>query len=90
MLHFHAIESAILLGCDAYAFGHGDEPYKLSYGAEPLRLASLAVARPGGGWPGVFDSIGSGAAMRQIDGFFAAGKVERARRACRQIAALFE
>ncbi|SEL11366.1 Acetyltransferase involved in cellulose biosynthesis, CelD/BcsL family [Roseovarius nanhaiticus] len=88
-LHFHSIECAIFLGCDTYDFGRGDEPYKFSYGAKSRRLTSLLITREAGVSPGDFDSICTGGALEQIDGFFEAGKTDRARRACRQLARLF-
>jgi hypothetical protein len=88
-LHFHSIESGIFLGCEAYDFGRGDEPYKFWYGAKPTRLTSLTITRDATVEPGLFDSICTGAALDQIDGFFEAGKADRARRACRQLARQF-
>lgn len=84
-LHFHSIECAILLGCQYYDFGHGDEKYKFSYGAEKTEVKYFSIKRPDLEAEKVFDSINSGAALKRIEGFIEAGKTDQARRACRQL-----
>lgn len=84
-LHFHSIECAILLGCQTYDFGHGDEAYKFSYGAQANSLAYFSVERPDRDPAKVFDSISTGTALKRIEAFLKSGKTDEARRACRQL-----
>jgi CelD/BcsL family acetyltransferase involved in cellulose biosynthesis len=88
-LHFHSIEQAIALGCDSYDFGHGDEAYKFSYGAEKTKLQYFSIRRPELRRDNIFDSLGTGAALRRIEGFISSGKTEQAARGCRQLSRLF-
>jgi CelD/BcsL family acetyltransferase involved in cellulose biosynthesis len=88
-LHFHSIECAILLGCQHYDFGHGDEEYKFGYGAERTELSYFSITRVDTDAENVFDSICTGAALRQIESFLKAGKTDQARRACRQLSQIF-
>jgi CelD/BcsL family acetyltransferase involved in cellulose biosynthesis len=88
-LHFHSIECAIMLGCQAYDFGHGDEPYKFSYGAEETELAYFSITRPDPDQDKVFDSLCIGGALRQVERLIKAGKSDAAARACRQLSQLF-
>lgn len=89
-LHFHSIECAILLGCLYYDFGHGDEEYKFSYGAQKTEVQYFSVDRPDLGADKVFDSISTGAALKRIEGFIKSGKTDRAARACKQLSQIFK
>lgn len=88
-LHFHSIECAILLGCQFYDFGHGDEAYKFSYGAEKNRLQYFSITRPDAEGANVFDSLCIGSALGRIEGFIKSGKTDQAQKACRQLSELF-
>ncbi len=87
-LHFHSIECALLMGCNHYDFGHGDEEYKFSYGAKNVKVAYFSIRRPTIDAENVFDSISSGVALKRIEKFIDAGKKDEAKRACRQLARL--
>lgn len=84
-LHFHSIECSILLGCQYYDFGHGDEDYKFSYGAEKTEVRYFSIRRPNASAGMEFDSISAGAALKRVEGFLKTGKTDEARRACRQL-----
>ena len=88
-LHFHSIECAIMLGCQTYDFGHGDEPYKFSYGAEKTELAYFSITRPDPDPDKVFDSLCIGKALSQVERLIKAGKSDEAARACRQLSQVF-
>ncbi len=88
-LHFHSIESAIFLGCETYDFGHGDEAYKFSYGAEGKALQYFAIRRPDADAGNVFDTLCTGPALSRLEGFIETGKIDRAKRACRQLSQIF-
>ena len=88
-LHFHSIECAILLGYEFYDFGHGDEPYKFSYGAETTKLGYFSIRRPDAHDSNVFDTICTGVALDRIEKFIKTGKTKQARQACRQLSDTF-
>ncbi len=88
-LHFHSIECAIMLGCENYDFGHGDEPYKFGYGAVAKRLQYFSIRRPDPSEGKIFDSINTGAALKRIEAFLISGKTDEARHACRQLSKIF-
>ncbi|MGY3438666.1 MULTISPECIES: GNAT family N-acetyltransferase [unclassified Marinovum] len=87
-LHFHSIECGIYLGCQTYDFGHGDEPYKFSYGAEKVPVSYFTIIRPDEDRAMMFDPLSTGAALKRIGQFIKAGKTEQAEAACTQLAEL--
>jgi CelD/BcsL family acetyltransferase involved in cellulose biosynthesis len=89
-LHFHSIEHAITRKYKYYDFGHGDEPYKFTYGANRLKLQYFSISRAAGKDDRVFDPINSYAALERVEKFIEEGKMNRARAAYRQLAGILE
>lgn len=87
-LHFYAIEWAIGQGFICYDFGHGNERYKYSYGAEDLQTLYFDIRRAEAGSAGMLDVLCLGEALKRMEGFIRDGKTDRAARACAQLAGL--
>lgn len=85
-LHFHSIECAIELGHSHYDFGHGDEPYKFTYGAERTQLHYFTILRDNAQADMVVDPLCAAAAIEKIERFIEGGKTDQARTACQQLA----
>lgn len=88
-LHFHSIRWAIENGFALYDFCHGNEEYKYSFGAEDREVKYFVLRRDRYHPHLALDSIGTGEALRRIEGFLAEGETERAAKACGQLARLF-
>lgn len=89
LLHADSIRWAIGRGFGVYDFCHGDEPYKFSFGAEPVRVHYLAVRRRGitADQP-LLDPMSAPEALERVAGFAEAGRLAEASAGSRQIAAL--
>ncbi|KZY34785.1 hypothetical protein A3731_18495 [Roseovarius sp. HI0049] len=87
-LHFHSIEWAIAQGFICYDFGHGDERYKYSYGAENLQTLYFDIRRTEPGSAGMLDVLCLGEALKRTEAFIRDGKTDRAARACAQLSGL--
>ena len=87
-LHFHSIKWAIENGMTLYDFCHGNEAYKYSFGAEDREVQYFVLRRKRYNPHLAFDSIGTGEALRRVEGFLKDGKTERAAQGCAQLARL--
>ena len=87
-LHFHSIEWAISLGYLAYDFCHGNEQYKYSYGVSDQEVLYFSVRRKEYAPEMMFDSIGTGEALRRTADLIEKGKTRAAKIACRKLAGL--
>jgi hypothetical protein len=86
LLHAHAIEWAIGQGLQIYDFGHGDEPYKFSFGPERVPSYYLSVRRGDDG--PVFDpSISLRPALDRLADYARNGQLKRAEHGAAQLAA---
>lgn len=87
-LHFHSIAWAISQGFICYDFGHGNERYKYSYGAEDLQTLYFEIRRTEPDDAGVLDVLCLAEALRRTETFIRDGKTDRAARACAQLSDL--
>ncbi|MFG6661604.1 GNAT family N-acetyltransferase, partial [Sulfitobacter sp. 915] len=87
-LHFHSLEHAISRKYMYYDFGHGDEPYKFTYGANGLKLKYFSIRRSDAKGGRVFDPLNAYAALERVERFIEEGKMNRARAAYRQLAGI--
>ena len=87
LLHAHAIEWAIAQGLGLYDFGHGDQPYKQSFGPEATRSTFLDLRRVDDG--PVLDAVSLPLALRRLDDHAREGKTDRVRAGAGQLATLF-
>lgn len=87
-LHFHSIEWAINEGYLCYDFCHGNEPYKYSYGVSETEVLYFSVRRKDYQPDLVFDSIGTGEALRRATTMIEKGETEKAVSACKQLSGL--
>lgn len=86
LLHTHAIRWAIENGYAGYDFGHGDEPYKYTFGAvdaEVFNIRISRIARDGR----VFDPFCTPEALRRAQSFLEQGKANAALAILRQVTA---
>ncbi|ETX28457.1 GNAT family N-acetyltransferase [Roseivivax isoporae] len=88
VLHAEAIRWAISHGFTYYDFGNGDAAYKRGLGGRPFRPAQVTVRRTGGDAGPRLDRATLGDALHGLVGLLDAGRVEDARRAAAQLAAL--
>ncbi len=87
LLHAHAIEWAIAQGLSLYDFGHGDQPYKQSFGPDSTRSTYLDLRRVDDG--PVLDAVSLPLALRRLDEHARGGKTDRVRAGAAQLAGLF-
>jgi hypothetical protein len=87
LLHSHAIRQAIRAGLGTYDFGHGDERYKYSYGAQDLPLGYMVITRRTPETAPVLDRAQMQPALERTLAFLEDGKVDRATTALRQLTA---
>ncbi|MGQ0567097.1 MAG: GNAT family N-acetyltransferase [Gemmobacter sp.] len=86
LLHAHAIRWAIENGFATYDFGHGDEPYKYTFGAVDARVFNVKVSRRVRDAQ-VFDPFCTPEALRRARGFLEQGKADAALAVLRQVTA---
>ncbi len=79
---------AISQGFICYDFGHGNERYKYSYGAEDLQTLYFEIRRTEPDDAGVLDVLCLAEALRRTETFIRDGKTDRAARACAQLSDL--
>lgn len=87
LLHAQALEWAVGAGMRIYDFGHGDEPYKFSFGSESERSHYLSVRRTADA--NVLDAISLKPALLRLAEYAAAGKTTRVEKGAAQLARLF-
>lgn len=85
LLHFHSIDWAIGEGLICYDFGHGNEPYKYSYGAADQPVLYFEIRRREYEPSLAFDFLCAGEALRRIEGFLTKGSTDKALKACAQL-----
>jgi len=91
LLHSESIRWAIEKGYDLYDFGHGNEPYKYSFGATDREVGYLSLRRRSADSATPrFDPLCTAQALRRTRAMIEDGQTERAAAACAQLAALFE
>ncbi len=83
LLHAQAIEWAIGQGLQTYDFGHGDQPYKYSFGAQEVESFNLEVRRHG--QERIFDPCGIKLALERLHAFARAGQLERVQNGSAQL-----
>ena len=86
LLHAHAIEWAIAQGLKTYDFGHGDEPYKFSFGPEKVPTHFITIRREGGDQ--VLDPVNLKQALVRLAEFAQAGQTDRVEAGSTQLAEL--
>jgi len=86
LLHTRAIRSAIKADLHTYDFGHGNEAYKYSYGAEDKRVSYLTITRRDGA-VNALDPMGLSEALSRTHNFVERGKIDRALAALKQLSA---
>lgn len=86
LLHSHAIRSAIEAELSCYDFGHGDEPYKYSYGAEDHPVGYLVIERVEPDPVQVLDRGFLGDALARTRRYVETGRTKRAISALDQLA----
>ena len=84
LLHAHAIRWAIGNGFSIYDFGHGDEPYKYTFGAVDAEVFNLRISRRARDAQ-VFDPFCTPDALRRAQGFLETGKADEALAILRQV-----
>lgn len=84
LLHSHAIRWAIENGFSIYDFGHGDEPYKYTFGAVDIEVFNLRMSRIERDRK-VFDPYCTPEALRRAQGFLESGRPDAALAILRQI-----
>lgn len=88
MLHAYSIRWAIENKMHLYDLCHGNEAYKYSLGAIDRRIEHLTIRRRSRVEGGRLDPINVADGLEMIVGFLAAGRVDDAVSACRQLATL--
>ena len=86
LLHAHAIRWAIENGFSSYDFGHGDEPYKYTFGAVDAEVFNIRISRLVRDGR-VFDPFCTPEALRRAQGFLETGRPDAALAILRQITA---
>ena len=86
LLHAHAIRWAIENGFSSYDFGHGDEPYKYTFGAVDAEVFNIRISRRVRDGQ-VFDPFCTPEALRRAQGFLETGRPDAALAILRQITA---
>lgn len=88
VLHAYSIRWAIDHGMRVYDLCHGDEAYKYSLGAIDKRIEHLTIRRRSSVVGGRLDRRNVADGLEMVIEFLAAGRVDDAVSACRQLAAL--
>lgn len=86
LLHAQAIEWAIARNLVGYDLGHGDQPYKISFGPDTKRSSYLTVRRTGDG--PVLDPICLQPALSRLARYAKSGNAARVEKGASQLAAL--
>ena len=87
LLHAHSIRWAIENGYRIYDFGHGDEPYKYTFGAVDTEVYNISISRIDRK-DQVLSPISVPEAVRRAQGFLEQGKAETALTVLRQVSAI--
>ena len=87
LLHSAAIEWAIEHGLTTYDFGHGDEPYKFSFGPDKVPMHYMTIRRDGG--EDVFDPFTLKRALKRLADFAKAGQTDRVAQGAAQLSATY-
>lgn len=85
LLHVHTIKWAIANGMQIYDFCHGNEAYKLSYGAEEHLLSNVEIVRRSACEVAQLDPDHIGDAMRKTIEMIEGNRAGAAARACREL-----
>jgi CelD/BcsL family acetyltransferase involved in cellulose biosynthesis len=88
VLHAYSIRWAIENKMHLYDLCHGNEAYKYSLGAIDRRIEHLTIRRRSRVEGGRLDPVNVADGLEMIVGFLAAGRVDDAVSACRQLATL--
>ena len=90
LMHAEAIESAIAQGFSTYDFGHGDEPYKYSFGAEDKPLGYVDIRRRSRAPGGRFEPAGAAQGFGLVRSLVRQGRAEEALAALTELEATID